>query len=431
VYSLHVGDKTAYAAQHIKGARAVTMGDLSVSGEEAGGLNLQMLPVPVLHDRLAALGISNTSRIVVYSANPNVTSATRVVLTLDYAGLGDRASLLDGGMAAWTKDGRELTNVVPEVKPGTLAPLTIKPIIVDAAFVKANLKTANMAIVDARLAPFYDGTQIGGSPQAPHKTGHIEGAHNVPWSDLTTDSQTFKPAAELKDRFAQAGVKPGDTVVGYCHIGQQATAMIFAARTLGFKVLLYDGSFEDGRSSRTRRCRSSRSERGAHEIPAALGVPGLVCARCGAGRSRRARRRRSNPQTPRRIRTPRLKAGRRCRRAVRGDRRAALTSTSTASRSGPPSAAARIAAQSADGEMSPVDVVMKFDEHGTSSRASARACSCFRTGSCRSRRQCLGDGRSGQLSHASEGSRSVTPLPPPPAKPIGHQVFKFSPTASC
>ena len=74
---LHVGDKTAYAAQHIKGARAVTMGDLSVSGEEAGGLNLQMLPVPVLHDRLAALGISNTSRIVVYSANPNVTSATR------------------------------------------------------------------------------------------------------------------------------------------------------------------------------------------------------------------------------------------------------------------------------------------------------------------------------------------------------------------
>jgi len=242
---LHVGDKTAYAAQHIKGARAVTMSDLSVSGEEAGGLNLQMLPVPVLHDRLAALGISNTSRIVVYSANPNVTSATRVVLTLDYAGLGDRASLLDGGMAAWTKDGRELTNVVPEVKPGTLAPLTIRPIIVDAAFVKANLKTANMAIVDARLTPFYDGTQIGGSPQAPHKTGHIEGAHNVPWSDLTTDSQTFKPAAELKDRFAQAGVKPGDTVVGYCHIGQQATAMIFAARTLGFKVLLYDGSFED------------------------------------------------------------------------------------------------------------------------------------------------------------------------------------------
>jgi thiosulfate/3-mercaptopyruvate sulfurtransferase len=40
-------------------------------------------------------------------------------------------------------------------------------------------------------------------------------------------------------------VKPGDTVIAYCHIGQQATAAIFAARTLGHPVLLYDGSFED------------------------------------------------------------------------------------------------------------------------------------------------------------------------------------------
>jgi thiosulfate/3-mercaptopyruvate sulfurtransferase len=34
-------------------------------------------------------------------------------------------------------------------------------------------------------------------------------------------------------------------VVAYCHIGQQATAVLFAARTLGHPVRLYDGSFED------------------------------------------------------------------------------------------------------------------------------------------------------------------------------------------
>jgi len=242
---LHVGDKNAYATQHIKGARQVGLADLSVSGEEVAGLNLQMLPAAVLHDRLAALGVSDNSRIVIYSAAPNVTSATRIVLTFDYAGFGDRTSLLDGGMAAWTKDGRELTSAVPDAKTGTLAPLKIKPLIVDAAFVKAHLRSPDFAIVDARLAPFYDGTQVGGSPQAPHKTGHIEGAKNIPWSDLTTDQHWYRPAGELQDRFAKAGVKPGDTVVAYCHIGQQATAMILAARTLGFKVLLYDGSFED------------------------------------------------------------------------------------------------------------------------------------------------------------------------------------------
>jgi len=168
-----------------------------------------------------------------------------VMLTLDYAGLGDRSSLLDGGFAAWTKEGREVSATVPDVRPGTLAPLTTKPIIVDAAFVKANLKAPNVSIVDARLTAFYDGTQVGGSAQAPHKTGHVEGAKSVPWPDVTIDQQSLKSDTELRDRFAQAGVKPGDTIIGYCHIGQQATAMLFAARTLGYKVLLYDGSFED------------------------------------------------------------------------------------------------------------------------------------------------------------------------------------------
>jgi thiosulfate/3-mercaptopyruvate sulfurtransferase len=40
-------------------------------------------------------------------------------------------------------------------------------------------------------------------------------------------------------------VKDGDTVVAYCHIGQQATATIFGAMATGHPVLLYDGSFED------------------------------------------------------------------------------------------------------------------------------------------------------------------------------------------
>ena len=55
----------------------------------------------------------------------------------------------------------------------------------------------------------------------------------------------LKSAADLEAIFTKAGVKPGDTVIGYCHIGLQATAMLLAARSLGHPVLLYDGSFED------------------------------------------------------------------------------------------------------------------------------------------------------------------------------------------
>jgi len=55
----------------------------------------------------------------------------------------------------------------------------------------------------------------------------------------------FKSATDLAALFHAAGVKTGDTVIGYCHIGQQATAMLFAARAIGIPVRLYDGSFED------------------------------------------------------------------------------------------------------------------------------------------------------------------------------------------
>jgi len=85
----------------------------------------------------------------------------------------------------------------------------------------------------------------GGSAERPHKTGHIEGAVNVPFSEITNGASQFKTVDELRALFTAAGVKPGDTVVAYCHIGQQATATIFGARLLGFPVLLYDGSFEE------------------------------------------------------------------------------------------------------------------------------------------------------------------------------------------
>src|SRR4029453_7048399 len=68
---------------------------------------------------------------------------------------------------------------------------------------------------------------------------------NVPFTELTEATQKLRPITELSALFAKAGVQPGDTVVTYCHIGQQASAVLFAARTLGFPVLIYDGSFED------------------------------------------------------------------------------------------------------------------------------------------------------------------------------------------
>lgn len=245
---LHVGDQMnpkEYAAQHIPGAIPASMKDVSVSDHTGKGLMLEMPPAEDLRADLEKLGISDNSRIVVYYGGDWVSPATRIIFTLDYAGLGDRTSLLDGGMPAWIAAGNETTSVVPAVKQGKLSPLKIKPIVVDADFVKSHLNAPGFAIVDGRDAVFYDGVETGRGHAGSHRAGHIAGAHSFPFTQLVDDKNFVRPADQLAALFTKAGVKPNDTIVGYCHIGQQATAMLFAARSLGHPVLLYDGSFED------------------------------------------------------------------------------------------------------------------------------------------------------------------------------------------
>jgi thiosulfate/3-mercaptopyruvate sulfurtransferase len=240
VVLLHVGDPAAYAREHIPGARLVTLRDVSTPHQD-GKPMLEMLPGEQLRERLQALGISTGSRVVVYYGGDWVSPSTRVVFTLAYAGLGDRTVLLDGGLEAWKEAGQRVTAEVPPARAGHLDGLhTQGDLIVDAAWVRGHGAAPHVALVDARAAAFYDGVQ------ATHdRRGHIPGAHSIPFTQVTDDRRRVKGPAELAALFRAAGVRPGDTVVGYCHVGQQATAMLFAARTLGYDVKLYDGSFED------------------------------------------------------------------------------------------------------------------------------------------------------------------------------------------
>lgn len=242
---LQVGDKPSYDAGHIPGARLVAITDFAAP-PVADGLTLELPDAAVLHEKLLSLGVTDKSTIVVTYGKDVIQSATRVVFTLDDAGLGARTVLLDGGLNAWVKAGQKTTTDVPAAAtPGKLAALTFKAMIVDADFVKSHINTPGYSIVDARAPEFYSGARAGGSTAKPQKAGHIASAKSVPFSAVTDKDLTLLSGDELAAKFKAAGVKPGDTVVAYCHVGQQATAALFAARTLGFNVLLYDGSFED------------------------------------------------------------------------------------------------------------------------------------------------------------------------------------------
>jgi thiosulfate/3-mercaptopyruvate sulfurtransferase len=241
---LQVGLKETYDKGHIPGARFGDWMQLHTMDMQPGALSLEMPPAAQIHDALESFGISDGSHVVVYASDGYWSPSTRFLLTLDYAGIAN-VSYLDGGLKGWVEAGQTVSAEAPMPKKGTLAPLKLRPVIVDAAFVQAHQGKAGYAIVDARNTEFYDGTKAGGQRGQTPKLGHIPGAVSAPFNTFAGDDGHLKSNEEIAAIFSKAGVKPGDTVIGYCHIGQQATAMLFAARTTGHNVVLYDGSFED------------------------------------------------------------------------------------------------------------------------------------------------------------------------------------------
>ena len=240
VVILHVGTAAGYQAAHIPGAHLVDQNGLTVKSPE--GLLTELPPPEDLRAAMQALGIGDRSRVIVYSESEGIARATRIILTLDAAGFGKRASLLDGGLKEWQRETLPVTAETPPAPTVILSPLKMQSRIVTADYVQSHLKAPKTVVIDARASEFYNGEKAGMDGAA---LGHVPGAHSLPFTSVSNADGKLKSPEELKALFTEAGVKPGDHIIAYCHIGIQATAVIFAARSLGMDAVLYDGSFQD------------------------------------------------------------------------------------------------------------------------------------------------------------------------------------------
>jgi len=243
---LHVGNPDTYAAGHIPGARLVTPGMVQrPRGDDPAALLLELPQPEALRDQLQAVGIERRSRIVVVFGKDELPAATRVVYTLDAAGFGERVSLLDGGQPAWVRAGHPLSTETPAVVPTRLPLPKLRPHAVDIGFLQASSRARPFVLIDARAPEFYSGVQRSRYPTGEAPAGHLPGARSLPFSSITKPDLALKSRDDLTRLFADAGVKKGDKVVVYCHIGQQASAVLFAARLAGIDASLYDGSFQE------------------------------------------------------------------------------------------------------------------------------------------------------------------------------------------
>ena len=240
---LHVGDKAEYDAEHLPGARHIETRAVAAAPQQ-GGLTLQLPPPAELEARLEALGISDTSRIVVYMGKDWISPLTRVVFTLDYAGLGGRTMVLDGGMPAWKAAGKAVTTDVPA--PAAAGTLTIEArpeAVADLAWVQSHAGKPGSVVIDARHTQFYTGESNNNGRIA--RPGHVAGAVSAPFDTWVREDGSFKPRAELEAMLKAAGATPGASIATYCHIGQQATVPYLVARMLGYDAKLFDGSYEE------------------------------------------------------------------------------------------------------------------------------------------------------------------------------------------
>lgn len=225
-----------YGAGHIPGALLLDASTLWRKNQ----LSVELPGAQELAGAMTKLGISPQSRIVLYPSGAGDTHVSRTYWTLDAIGLGARTSILDGGLDAWKAAGQPL--VRQPSKPAQRAafpPCLQKDLYADAAFVEGHLHAPGIALVDARAEMDYSGDM-----EMMGRRGHIPGAVNIPEPSLISNGRYLSLDA-LRQKFTAAGIKRGDTVVSYCHIGLMATEVYVAARALGFEAKLYDGSFED------------------------------------------------------------------------------------------------------------------------------------------------------------------------------------------
>jgi thiosulfate/3-mercaptopyruvate sulfurtransferase len=241
---LHVGmERAGYDRGHIPGARYLDPHRLMSMA--APGVELPA--VAEIEAVLEELGIGPRSRIVYYG---DTWMAPRVFVALEYVGLGDRTSLLDGGLVTWRTEGREVSTAVPVWTPGSLS-LSARPeILAGAAWIRGRLGDSALVLLDGRSSGEYTASD---SSEGLPRPGHIPGGVNLPWEEtfeneagaLQGTPSRLKSPDKLRALLASAGMRQGRDLVTYCTVGLRASHWYFVARYLGYRPRLYDGSMSE------------------------------------------------------------------------------------------------------------------------------------------------------------------------------------------
>ena len=235
-----------YASGHLPGAVAVELDRDLAAPVGDGKRGRHPLPEPgALQEALRRWGINEDSSVVAYD-DADGSSAARAWWLLRWAGLRD-VRVLDGGIAAWTAAGLQLTAEVPSPELGNVLVRPGAMPVLDAEGA-AGLVGGGGVLLDARVEPRYRGEVEPVDPVA----GHIPGARSAPASGNVDVSGRFLSAERLRERFAGLGVEADRAAGAYCGSGVTAAQEVLALHVAGIPAALYAGSWSEWVADRSR-----------------------------------------------------------------------------------------------------------------------------------------------------------------------------------
>ena len=237
---------TDYLRGHIPGAVNSNYGKDGWREERASDKVPDMLPAKLdaLGEMIGKLGIDNATHVVlvpVGKSSSDMGMGTRVYWTFKVLGH-DNVSILDGGMAAWTKDKKNpLQAGAAKAEPKTFKVSVRKDMIVTMDDVK-KAKASGVLLVDNRPEDQFVG--INRHPKAT-ESGTIDGAKNLPNGWMTVNGMgEFRKKGQLEQLYKVASVPTSGEQINFCNSGHWASVGWFVSSELlgNKKARMYDGS---------------------------------------------------------------------------------------------------------------------------------------------------------------------------------------------
>lgn len=236
-----------YIAGHVP--NAVNIADSNFRGPD-GFLPVQYWDNQKLASTFAKSGVTNRSRVLVYSDGRDILGTTMVAYLLERSGLRDVA-ILDGGYASYKASGQPVTKEFPRYKQGQFTIQDNPAIRVTLDQVRTLIGKPGVVFIDPRPGELFRGEK-----DIWVRNGHIPGAKNIPWPTFTEadnaqealkNPHKLKPLADIRKILADRNIKPSDDIIVTCSTGREASLQyVVLKHLLGYpKVRVYEGSWTE------------------------------------------------------------------------------------------------------------------------------------------------------------------------------------------